>query len=208
MQLHPRIDKTSFWRQPWQLYGKKLLVLLLMLECFQLSLMKHVTTAVLNRCQFVDSVTRSVAERFLGFVPLQQLSAEVLSSTIIQFLVDVGLSVNCCVAQSYDEAAVMAGVTNEVQKVIRDAAANPCPYVHCHSHRLNLVLVDVSKQLDFVGNTCTWFTLISGHPSAADRAQNSESMPAEDQSSITEPCNQDSDKPMLYLVCIISCCYD
>jgi len=158
--------------------------------------------------RYVDSVTHSVAERFLGFVPLQQLSAEVLSSTIIQFLVDVGLSVNCCVAQSYDEAAVMAGVTNEVQKVIRDAAANPCPYVHCHSHRLNLVLVDVSKQLDFVGNTCTWFTLISGHPSAADRAQNSESMPAEDQSSITEPCNQDSDKPMLYLVCIISCCYD
>lgn len=28
---------------------------------------------------------------------------------------------------------------------------NPCPYVHCHKHRLNLVLVDLTKDIDVVG---------------------------------------------------------
>ena len=39
--------------------------------------------------------------------------------------------------------------------------------------------------------TCSgWFTHISGHPSAAGRAQDRESSPAKDQPSTTEPRNQ------------------
>ena len=103
--------------------------------------------------RYVDVVSHSVQERFLGFAPLHKLSADALSSAVIHFLETVGLSIKCCVAQSYDGASVMSGISNGVQKLIRDAADNPCPYVHCHCHRLNLVLVDVCKQLDFVGNT-------------------------------------------------------
>lgn len=47
----------------------------------------------------------------------------------------------------------MSGVNNGVQAIIRKESDNPCPYVHCHAHRLNLVLVDLAKQVDFVGDT-------------------------------------------------------
>lgn len=103
--------------------------------------------------RYVSSVTGSVVERFLGFHALTELSAESLSSDILCLLRNIGLSIDKCVAQAYDGASVMSGVKNGVQKLIRDAAGNPCPYVHCHAHRLNLVLVDLSKQVDLVSNT-------------------------------------------------------
>lgn len=45
----------------------------------------------------------------------------------------------------------MSGRVRGVQQLIRTMSENPCPYVHCHAHRLNLVLVDVSKGVDGVG---------------------------------------------------------
>jgi hypothetical protein len=103
--------------------------------------------------RYVLDTTGVIVERFLGFMPLEQLSAESLTGTITQFLAGVGLSIKQCIAQSYDGASVMSGVKNGVQKLIRDATDNPCPYVHCHAHRLNLVLADVAKRVDIVANT-------------------------------------------------------
>ena len=37
-----------------------------------------------------------------------------------------------------------------MQKLIREKSKYPCPYVHCYAHRLNIVLVDVSKAVDSV----------------------------------------------------------
>jgi len=34
----------------------------------------------------------------------------------------------------------MSGKANGVQKLLRDAVGNPCLFVHCYAHRLNLVL--------------------------------------------------------------------
>lgn len=42
---------------------------------------------------------------------------------------------------------------NGVQKLIRDQSQNPCTYVHCHAHRLNLVLVDLAKNVDGVAES-------------------------------------------------------
>lgn len=44
----------------------------------------------------------------------------------------------------------MSGHVRGVQTLIRDQSQNPCPYVHCHAHRLNLVLVDLAKNVDGV----------------------------------------------------------
>jgi len=43
-----------------------------------------------------------------------------------------------------------------------------------------------------------WFTHISGHPSAAGRAQDSESSPVTDRRSTTVPRNQQTDKPLTH----------
>ena len=45
---------------------------------------------------------------------------------------------------------MMSGHVRGVQTLIRDQFQNPCPYVHCHAHRLNLVLVDLAKNVDGV----------------------------------------------------------
>ena len=103
-------------------------------------------------------MTGDIVERFLGFVPLGQLLAESLTATITQFLADVSLLIKQCITQSYesysyDGASVTSGVKNGVQKLVRDATDNLCPYVHCHAHRFNLVLADVAKGVDIVANT-------------------------------------------------------
>jgi hypothetical protein len=47
----------------------------------------------------------------------------------------------------------MSGNINGVQQYIREMTKNPCPYVHCYAHRLNLVLVDASKNVSAIHNT-------------------------------------------------------
>lgn len=91
-----------------------------------------------------------IKERFLGFVELKDLNAQALCDGIIFFLNNVGLDVSNCVSQSYDGASVMSGAFSSVQTKIRELAQNPCPYIHCHAHRLNLVLVDVTKNIQEV----------------------------------------------------------
>jgi Domain of unknown function (DUF4371) len=94
-----------------------------------------------------------IVERFLGFVLLNALSAEAFTTTILDFLAHIGLDVKKCIVQSYDGASVMSGVNNGVQKLIRDASRNPCPYIHCHAHRVNLVLAYEAKRVDLVAYT-------------------------------------------------------
>ena len=103
--------------------------------------------------RYLNITTGDIVERFLGFVPLESLSAESLTTTITEFLSKVGLPIKHCIAQSYDGASVMSGSNKGVQKLIRTATENPCPYVHCHAHRLNLVLADVAKRVDTVSET-------------------------------------------------------
>ena len=39
---------------------------------------------------------------------------------------------------------------NGVNVLVRECAENPCIYNHCNAHRLNLVLVDVAKNVNIV----------------------------------------------------------
>lgn len=101
-----------------------------------------------------------VKERFLGFVDLHQLDARSLTSSIVSFLEDMHLPLKNCVGQAYDGASVMSGEIAGVQTLIRQQSTFPCPYIHCHAHRLNLVLVDVAKSVEFVGATFGLFEAI------------------------------------------------
>jgi hypothetical protein len=104
--------------------------------------------------RYLNTASCQIEERFVGFTPLQDMSAASLASAIKDFVGGLGLSLQCCIAQSYDGASVMSGVNNGVQAVIRRESGNACPYVHCHTHRLNLVLqVDLAKQVNYVGET-------------------------------------------------------
>ena len=68
-------------------------------------------------------------------------SAEALCKYICDTLAAFDLSLDNCVSQSYDGASVMSGRCTGVQSRIKEFA--PCAiYIHCHAHRLNLVLVD------------------------------------------------------------------
>jgi len=94
-----------------------------------------------------------VNERFLGFIELEDLHAKALASKIYIFFSSINLDIQNCIGQSYDGASVMSGSINGVQELIREVSKNPYPYVHCYAHRLNLVLVDTSKNVSSIHNT-------------------------------------------------------
>ncbi|VVC26093.1 Ribonuclease H-like domain,Domain of unknown function DUF4371 [Cinara cedri] len=72
-----------------------------------------------------------VKEKFLGFVKLRELNANSLSCNIKLFLNNFGLDLSNCLNMS----------------------GNLCPYIHCHAHKWNLVLVDVSRKIEEVHDT-------------------------------------------------------
>jgi len=87
----------------------------------------------------------TVYESFVGFVPTADLSAEGVSTQIVSHLEKLKLDYkNMLVGQGYDGASVMSGKHKGVAKIIKDKATLAL-YVHCHAHRLNLVLVDAVK---------------------------------------------------------------
>eukprot|EP00102_Acyrthosiphon_pisum_P025993 XP_016663203.1 PREDICTED: zinc finger MYM-type protein 1-like [Acyrthosiphon pisum] len=94
-----------------------------------------------------------INERFLGFLELKELYAKALANSIQLFLCSINLDIKNCIGQSYDGASVMSGTINGVQQYFREMSKNPCPYVHCYAHRLNLVLVDASKHDSAIRNT-------------------------------------------------------
>ena len=95
--------------------------------------------------RFVDMETGIVHERFIQFTDLSadELDATSITGKITSVLQQKNrfeVSVLNCVAQASDGASVMSGKDNGVQKLFRDIAENPCIFVHCYAHRLNLVL--------------------------------------------------------------------
>ena len=95
--------------------------------------------------RFVDMDAGVVRERFIQFTELssKELDAQSMTNKIISVLQQAGrfkVPLEMCVSQASDGASVMSGKANGVQKLLRDAVGNPCLFVHCYAHRLNLVL--------------------------------------------------------------------
>lgn len=85
-----------------------------------------------------------VREDFLGFIALNKLDAESISNEIIKSLLDWGFDLNKLIGQGFDGAITMSGHINGVQKRIRDKYIKAI-YVHCSSHKLNLVLNELNS---------------------------------------------------------------
>jgi hypothetical protein len=99
--------------------------------------------------RFVDCDSCIVEERFIGFVSAASCNAESLTKYLVDTVTRFGLSMKQCVAQSYDGASVMSGTCTGVQARIQECAPMAV-YIHCMAHRLNLVLVDVCKNIQCI----------------------------------------------------------
>lgn len=88
-----------------------------------------------------------VFERFLGFIDVsQKQDSESLTSAILNFLEQSNIQNIPIVAQSYDGAAVMSGKRAGVQTKLKEYYPSAI-YVHCMAHRINLVVIDMCKNI-------------------------------------------------------------
>lgn len=87
-----------------------------------------------------------VNEQFLGYVPCTELNAKPLFEYIRKTLSDCGIDINNCIFQTYDGSSIMSGKQNGVQAISQSHAPQAL-YTHCFNHRLNLVIVDVCKNI-------------------------------------------------------------
>lgn len=87
-------------------------------------------------------------EDFVCFLPVHDMSSEALAKSILETCQTLGFNMDKLVGQGYDGAANMSGHISGVQTRIQTALPKAI-YVHCASHRLNLVLSD-SLSITFV----------------------------------------------------------
>lgn len=94
-----------------------------------------------------------IKEQFLEFVQVIKLDWLVLIYSIIKFSNSVFLDIIKCKIQSYGGRAVMSGSTNGVYLKIKNISKNKCLFIHCCTHRLNLVFVNIVKLDEIVDDT-------------------------------------------------------
>ena len=85
-----------------------------------------------------------IREQFFGFTPLEEVDAESIANTILDSCRNYGLDLNKLVGQGYDGCSTMAGKESGVQARIKQQYPK-ATFVHCASHRLNLVVNDLNK---------------------------------------------------------------
>lgn len=98
-----------------------------------------------------------IKERAVGFVEAADLSAQGISQKILEVLQPLELDPSLCVGLCFDGASVMSGHRGGVQVVLRQTFPQAI-YVHCNSHRLNLVLCSAAKES---GHVSTFFDTVN-----------------------------------------------
>ena len=95
---------------------------------------------------------RSVSENFtiykdfLGLYAVDATVSKSLFYAICDVLIRCGLDKKMVRGEIYDGAASMSGHLSRVAKLFKDDV-NEAIFMHCYSHRLNLVLQDACKQV-------------------------------------------------------------
>ena len=87
---------------------------------------------------------------------MKSLDAESLVNFIHDTVTRIGFDWNYCVAQCYDGASVMSESFSGVQARLR-AKSPQAFYIHCHAHKLNLV---IASCVESVGTVGTFFSLV------------------------------------------------
>ena len=89
--------------------------------------------------RFFDHNQKNIREEFLTFLPLQRITGEAISATILEFLSKSQIPVLNMRGQGYDGASNMASNAVGVQARIKQVAPL-ATYIHCSGHSLNLVI--------------------------------------------------------------------
>jgi len=93
--------------------------------------------------RYVDS-DKEINERFIKFVKCEGVTGEALAKNVENAMDEIGLSLDNCRGQGYDGASAMSSKSKGVSG--RILQKNPkALYVHCSSHRLNLVVAKACK---------------------------------------------------------------
>lgn len=102
------------------------------------------STPDVSHCDQLSLILRyvhegQITERFVGFIKLENHTADCLQEAVLSKLEQLSLSIQNCRGQSYDNAANMSGKYNGLQAKIRILSPTAI-YVPCTNHSLNLVL--------------------------------------------------------------------
>lgn len=90
-------------------------------------------------------VDQNIEERFVGFFDVSKDKTALDLSTILLEQIKKWNTNDKIISQTYDGAAVMAGLQNGVQTIIKKTYPNTI-FVHCYAHQLNLVFYMDRKQ--------------------------------------------------------------
>ncbi|XP_026516658.1 zinc finger MYM-type protein 1-like [Terrapene carolina triunguis] len=77
---------------------------------------------------------------------MENLNAEFVSKRIIEELQHLKLDINYIVAQCFDTASLLSGHLTDVQARTQERITHAI-YVHCHAHRLNLVIAGTCSSI-------------------------------------------------------------
>lgn len=115
----------------------------------------------------MTSLEVNVEEHFIDFIPVNDQTGKGLSNALLAELEALGLSINDCRGQGYDNGANMKGQNQGVQAHI--LRLNPRAYfMPCGCHNLNLTLGDMAKccpkAMSFFGIVQQLYTLFAGCP--------------------------------------------
>lgn len=115
--------------------------------------------------RFFNTKTAEIEEHFIGFIAVEKTTAESLTNYIITELEQLGISLQNCRGQGYDNGANMRGEKSGVQKRIIEI--NPLAYfLPCGSHSWNLILGDAASSCvqakSFFGLLQRLYTLFAG----------------------------------------------
>lgn len=113
----------------------------------------------------VDKCDVTVQERFLGFLETPSTTGEALTQLLIQELSRLGLPIEKLRAQAYDGASNMSGQYQGVAARIKRIQPK-APYVHCHSHLLDLAVASACQKVtplrNALGTVNSLYNLIEG----------------------------------------------
>ena len=84
----------------------------------------------------------AIEERCISIIQLESANAIAMSEKIINALNEHQIDTRKLLCQTYDGAAVMAGVHGGVQRLISDAVGREVPFIHCFNHQLHLAVLD------------------------------------------------------------------
>ncbi|XP_025417880.1 zinc finger MYM-type protein 1-like [Sipha flava] len=95
-------------------------------------------------------------ERFIKFIDIYSHNAEYLTSTVIETIKQLGLNIENCVGQPYDNASNMAGKYTGLQARIKKIAP-AAEYLPCAAHSINLLDV---RAVESCNNAVKYFSII------------------------------------------------